>query len=199
MWLGLTGGIASGKSTVAQILKEQGFPVIDADEIAHQVVSPGSSGLQKVVVRFGIDYMNPDGSLDRGKLGTLVFRDSRARMDLEAIVHPLVQAEVERLKQEYTQKGHRVIFYDVPLLFEKKLEKNFDAVILVASDEKLQRERLKSRDGLDAFEIENRIRSQWPMKKKEEKAQFIIRNNGTFEDLRKATLETLSVLTNKKK
>ncbi|MCA9556315.1 MAG: dephospho-CoA kinase, partial [Myxococcales bacterium] len=137
--VGLTGGIGSGKSTVAAILRALGAVVIDADVLAREAVAPGSPGLAEVVARFGPDILDPDGALDRRALGRHVFKDAAARADLNAIVHPRVgQLAAERI-QAARDAGAPLVVYDVPLLYESGLEAGFEAVIVVYVDEATQR------------------------------------------------------------
>jgi len=124
-WFGLTGGIASGKSSVSQILKNEGFAVVDADAIAREVVEAGSPGLSAVKTHFGTEILKPDGSLDRKKLGQVVFGHPEKLLQLESILHPLVKQETLRQRNDHQAKGRDFVFYDVPLLFEKKYGKGF--------------------------------------------------------------------------
>lgn len=190
-WIGLTGGIASGKSTVSSILRRHGISVIDADAIARKVVEPGQSGLEQVVSHFGAGVLGPDGGLDRKKLGRLVFGHPAELLRLEAILHPLVQAEVLRQRQDCEKRGEPFAFYDVPLLFEKKLESQFDAVVVVSSSEAAQISRMKNRDKLSEGEIANRLSSQVPLAHKAGRATWVLENDGSLEDLEKATLDLL--------
>ena len=137
-WIGLTGGIATGKSTAAEILRKLGYPVIDADAVSRQAVGPGTMGLQEVVRTFGQDVLLADGSLDRKKMATAVFDNPQLREKLEIILHPLIQAEVARQRQELEKNGHQLAIYDVPLLFEKNLDNQFDQIILVYAPEAVQ-------------------------------------------------------------
>lgn len=193
-WIGLTGGIASGKSTVSRILRERGFPVVDADKLARLAVQTGTPGFNEVVRVFGPDVVGPDGELDRKKIGQLVFADPSLLAKLESIVHPrvreLAQAERERLSGE----GHEAAFYDVPLLFEKKMQNIFDRVIAVVCDPAVQIERLKVRDGLTQEEAERRLAAQMPIEEKAKLADEVIRNDGTIEDLEKSVDEVLNRL-----
>lgn len=192
-WIGLTGGLASGKSTVARMLRERGYPVIDADEISRQVVARGTVGLSKILSQFGADLMLPSGELDRRGLGRKVFGDQTARLQLEAIIHPLVQNEVARLRTDYMKQGHRLAFYDVPLLFEKNIP-GFDATIVVSAPADLQRTRMRGRDGLSEDEITARLASQLPMSEKEKKATHVLINSSTLENLEKALEDLLPKL-----
>ncbi|PIS10036.1 MAG: dephospho-CoA kinase [Bdellovibrio sp. CG10_big_fil_rev_8_21_14_0_10_47_8] len=182
-WIGLTGGIASGKSTVSQILRDLGYEVVDADEIAKQVVQPGTPGLQSVISQFGTQILDAHGSLDRKKLGAIVFGNPEKLLILENILHPLVQNITSQKKDQLEMAGIPMAFYDVPLLFEKKLEKNFDDIVVITTSPENQRERMKQRDQLDELEISKRLQSQVPLSEKIQKARWIIENNGSIEDL----------------
>lgn len=176
-WIGLTGGIASGKSTVSRLLKEASIPVIDADQVAHDVVRPGSHGLKAVIAEFGEDLLLADGSLDRRKLGQRVFGHPDKLRRLEEILHPLIRRETQRQRQNLEESGTALAVYDIPLLFETKAEGNFDGIVVVSSTKEQQRDRLRRRSGLDENEIEMRIASQIPLQYKEEQADFIVHNN----------------------
>ncbi len=184
-WIGLTGGIASGKSTVAQELRAHGIPVIDADEIAKQVVAPGSSGLKSVVEEFGIEVLNESGALDRRKLGQIVFTHPECLKRLEAILHPLVRGEAHRRREQLKFQGEALAIYDIPLLFETRAEKDFDKIIVVSCTKEQQAERLRRRNSLSDGEIEERISSQLPLKTKEEGADFVIYNDRDKQHLKK--------------
>lgn len=193
-WIGLTGGIASGKSTVSRLLKAFGHPVVDADDIARTMVLPGSPGLKAVVEHFGPTILSADGSLDRKKLGALVFGNSARLAELEAILHPLVKAEAKRQRDLLAAANNPFAFYDVPLLFEKNMETEFDLVLLVATDLQTQRERMRIRDGLNDHEISQRLASQLDMQAKISKSHYVIHNNGTLADLEKQVSEFLKLL-----
>lgn len=184
-WIGLTGGLASGKSTVSKILVERGWPVVDADRIAREVVGPGSVGLDQVLAEFGSDLLTPDQSLDRRELGRRVFGRPDALRRLEAIIHPLVQERSKQEREGYRLAGAKVAFYDVPLLFERNLT-GFDGVMVVICSEQTQRRRLRERDGLSDAEIDARLASQIPLEKKRGLADFVVENEGTLDDLKRA-------------
>lgn len=183
-WIGLTGGIASGKSTVTQEIKHQGYVVIDADELARRVVAPNSAGLTQVVQTFGQGVIGPDGQLDRKAMGQVVFSNPAKLSQLESILHPLIQAKVKEEKSQLEKRGEKIAFYDVPLLYEKNLAQQFDAVVVVSCSEALQRQRLKKRDGLSEEEVEKRLRAQMPLKEKVQKADFVIVNDGDLPALK---------------
>ncbi|MGZ5278560.1 MAG: dephospho-CoA kinase [Pseudobdellovibrionaceae bacterium] len=190
-WFGLTGGIASGKSSVSQILKDEGFAVVDADMIARQVVETGSAGLKAVVDQFGAGVLRPDGSLDRKVLGQMVFGSPEKLLQLENILHPLVRQETLKQRQSLQSAGHAFTFYDVPLLFEKRMQKDFDGILVVAASEQLQCQRMKMRDQLSDSEIQSRLQAQLPLTEKIKQATWVIHNNGSLQDLKKATLQVL--------
>lgn len=180
-WIGITGGIATGKSTVTQRLRTLGYDVLDADEVSHQVTSPASDGrvsaLPQIFQTFGEVIKNPDGSLNRKALGALVFGHDEQRKKLEAIIHPLVRAQVAAEKSQLAKMNKAVAFYDVPLLYEKQMEKDFDAVILVSTSPQIQLERLKQRNSLSEAEALVRVQSQMPLKEKESRTPYVIHNN----------------------
>jgi dephospho-CoA kinase len=192
-WIGLTGGLGTGKSTVAKILREQGFPVLDADDVAKTVVQAGTPGLKLVVKEFGQEYLKADGNLDRQKMARLVFTHPETLLKLESIIHPLVQAEVARLKDVEKSKGSDIVFYDVPLLFEKKL-KGFDAVVVVTASPEIQRERLLARNNWSDEEVQRRLRNQVPLPEKIDQADYVIENSGTFDELRQKVSDFLRKL-----
>lgn len=180
---GLTGGIASGKSTVSRMLRELGVPVLDADAFARQVVEPGTPGLAAVAARFP-DVLTPDGRLDRARLGARVFADAGERAALNAIVHPLVgQAFLEKV-QELAEQGVERAVYDVPLLIENGLHKNMDGVILVWVPRPIQKARLMTRDGLDEAAAEARLAAQLPLDAKRSQATWVVDNSGDLSSTR---------------
>lgn len=180
---GLTGGIASGKSTVSRMLRELGAHVLDADVIAREVVEPGTPGLAAVAARFP-NVLTADGRLDRAKLGARVFADPAERAALNAIVHPLVgQAFLEKVQALAAQGLERVI-YDVPLLIENKLQGGMDGVLLVWVPRHLQKARLMARDGLDEAAAEARLNAQLPLDSKRAHATWIVDNSGDLASTR---------------
>lgn len=180
---GLTGGIGSGKSTVAAMLRERGVPVVDADELAREAVAPGSEGLTQVLAALGADLLQADGSLDRKRLGARVFHDETARKKLNSIVHPIVR----RLSQErfatLAAAGEELAAYDVPLLFEVGLDAALRPVVLVAASEATQLSRILARDGLSEAEAKARIAAQLPLAVKRQRADHVVENDGSREEL----------------
>ena len=181
--VGLTGGIASGKSTVAEILARQGAAIINADVLAREVVEPGRQAWTEIVNAFGTAVLQPDRALDRQKLRAIIFDDPAARKKLESIIHPQVRALAEQRIREHAAAGYAVIVYEVPLLFEGNLQEWLRPVILVACDVDTQRKRLQSRDNLSAVQAQKHIEAQMSLKEKRRLADYVIENNGSLEDL----------------
>lgn len=176
-WIGLTGGIASGKSTVSQRLRELDFQLVDADEIARGVVKKGSSGLKSVLEKFGTDLVDPEGHLDRRRLAQQVFNDPFKKLELESILHPLIRAEVKRQKESLTAQGHELAIYDMPLLIESQAQAQFEKIVVVTCTLEQQKERLRSRNQWTDEEIEKRLQAQIPLPDKEKYADFIVHND----------------------
>jgi len=177
--VGLTGGVATGKSTVAKMFKQCGAVVIDADELVREVVTPGKPAWREIVKTFGKAILNPDHTLNRRELGALVFRNRTKLRQLEHIIHPRVAREQARLAKQAAQNDpHAVVIYDVPLLFEVGIDNRVDKIIVVAADRETQIARLKQRNGLSRAEATHRIRSQMPLAKKIQRADHVL--NGTF-------------------
>ncbi|AKP48076.1 dephospho-CoA kinase [Bacillus smithii] len=183
--IGLTGGIASGKSTVSSLLKEKGFTVIDADVAARIVVQPGEEAYKKIVETFGKDILLENGEINRPKLGDLVFRDEQKRLQLNAIVHPAVRKQMLLEKEQAIRNGKQTIFLDIPLLFESGLTWMVDKTIVVYVDENIQLQRLMKRNGLDKEAAEIRISAQMSLEEKASKADAVINNNGTITETKK--------------
>jgi len=181
--VGLTGGIASGKSTVAEILKRQGAAIINADVLAREVVEPGHQAWTEIVNTFGIAVLQPDRTLDRQKLRAIIFDDAAARKKIESIIHPQVRALAEQRIREHAAAGYAVIVYEVPLLFEGNLQEWLRPVILVACDVDTQRTRLQSRDNLSAAQAQKHIDAQMSLEAKRRLADYVIENNGSLENL----------------
>ncbi|MBX3246838.1 MAG: dephospho-CoA kinase [Myxococcales bacterium] len=182
--VGLTGGIACGKSTVAALFADKGIPVVDADALAREVVAKGSPGLAEIVAAFGEDVLLPDGTLDRKRVGALVFADPEARRKLNAITHPrIAQAGAERLRALADHPAPYAL-YEAALIVENGLTKAFAALVVVRVDEATQLARLVARDGTSEADARARIASQLPLAKKVEVADYVIDNDGSLEQTR---------------
>jgi dephospho-CoA kinase len=192
--VGLTGGIASGKSTVSKMLTEFGVPVICLDELAHLVTSPGSPAIEEIRALFGDSAIDSQGGMDRAVVGKIVFADKEARSRLERIIHPRVGAEAQARAAAYAASGHRVVFMDVPLLYEVKWERMFDCIVVVYVDPETQEKRLALRDAMEREEATKRIQAQIPIEEKKKRADYVIDNSGTEEDTRRAVTELLRKL-----
>lgn len=183
LYVALTGNIASGKSTVARDLAARGATLIDSDQLARDVVAPGSEALRAIVNRFGPEILKPDGSLDRAAMRQQVFSDTAAREALNAIVHPAVRRLRDQRVEKARQRGDHIVVADIPLLFELGLQAAFDAVILVDADETVRRDRLVHTRGLSGHEAQAMIDAQMPSALKREGATWVIDNNGPLEAL----------------
>lgn len=196
---GLTGGIASGKSTVSAVLAEAGARIIDADRIARDIVRRGTAAHQRIIAHFGRQILGTDGEIDRTRLGAIVFNDPQQRRVLESIVHPGVQAEttrcLERLRRE---DAAAVVVLDVPLLFESGMHRGLVEVIVVYVPEAVQLERLMKRDRLPQTAALARIRSQMPLDAKKALATRVIDNSGTPEETRRQALDIYRQLAGQK-
>ncbi|GAA2235451.1 dephospho-CoA kinase [Streptomyces amakusaensis] len=179
--VGLTGGIGAGKSEVSRLLQSYGAVLIDADRIAREVVEPGTPGLTAVVARFGPGILAPDGSLDRPKLGAIVFSDPARLAELNAIVHPLVGARSQEL--ERSAGPGSVVVHDVPLLTENDLAKRYDLVVVVDADPRTQLERLVERRGMTESDARARMAAQATREQRRAIADLIIDNDGPLESL----------------
>ena len=178
--IGLTGGIATGKSYVAGKIKEAGVPMVDADVLSREVVAPGTPGLAAVRRRFGPDAVRRDGTMDRVRIAQIVFKDKRARLDLEAIIHPAVQKAIDEFFATLPKRTPFAVA-DIPLLFETGRENQFNAVVVVACPRELQLQRLMERNKLSKEDAERRLNAQLPIEQKVKKATHVIRTDGTFE------------------
>jgi dephospho-CoA kinase len=176
--VGLTGGIASGKSTFAAALRARGVPVVDADALARAAVAPGSPALGEIARAFGPDVLGPDGALDRKRMAALVFSDPEARRRLEAITHPAVRLAMAEETRRLAGAGHALAFYDTPLLYEVGLDRALDSVVVVWAPADVQRARIVARDGLSPAEADARIAAQLPVDEKAARADFVVENTG---------------------
>ncbi|MFQ5513123.1 MAG: dephospho-CoA kinase [Myxococcota bacterium] len=187
--VGLTGGIGSGKSRVADLLRKLGAQVECSDRIVRELQAPGGAALEAIASAFGKEYLQPSGELDREKLGSLVFSDARARRQLGEIVHPLVYGELERRLRLHREAGAPVVVLDIPLLLEGRRAGRgsgaslpFDLVVLVYADEETQIRRVMERDGLTQEAAESRVRAQMPIDRKRAMADVVIDNGGAWEE-----------------
>ncbi|MBM7644784.1 dephospho-CoA kinase [Scopulibacillus daqui] len=182
MKIGLTGGIASGKSTVSAMIKDFGIPVVDADRISREVVEPGEEAYKQIVASFGSEILFDNGQINRKKLGNIVFQDADKRQMLNRIVHPQVRKSMLQKVNAYERQGEAVTVLDIPLLFESKLTEMVDKTLLVYVDAKTQLERLMNRDQSSEKEALDRIRSQMPLDEKRALVDAVIDNNGSTEE-----------------
>ena len=176
--VGLTGGIACGKTTVAEMFADLGIPVIDADDLAREVVEPGTPGLQQIVDEFGNGVLDEAGRLDRKKVGDMVFGDEEARETLNAIMHPLIGAAGAKHIMGHQDDPAPYLLYEAALLVETGAYEAFSALIVVSAEESVQRLRLIARDGFTATEANARIASQLPLASKTAVADHVVTNNG---------------------
>ena len=180
MKVGLTGGIGAGKSTVADLFSQKGAVVIRSDELARQVIEPQTPGFQQVIDRFGKEFVNSEGYIDRAKLAQIVFQDDAALKDLENIVHPLVRSRTNQINDQHTSET--IIVNEIPLLLEKKMESLFDFLVIVISSEKNRLERLAQR-GLTTEQATARMAKQVSDDERKAAADFLIVNDGNLDQL----------------
>ncbi len=190
--VGLTGGIASGKSTVANMFKEMGIEVIDADVEARKAVEIGEEAYEQIVTYFGEGILNADHTINRSQLGEIIFNDSVKRQKLNEIVHPDVRRRMNEKKEAAILRGEQVVVLDIPLLFESGLKHMVNVVLLVYVEKDVQLQRLMDRNLLTKEEALARIQSQMPIEDKRKLADKVINNNGTIEDTKKQLIELLT-------
>lgn len=183
--LGLTGGIATGKTTISNYLKSIDIPVLDADEYARKVVEPGTPGLSEITNTFGEQVLRADGSLNRKLLGQIVFNDSSSRQTLNDITHPRIQQMMADELHRLAEQQIPLVILDIPLLLENKNVAGADAVMVVTIPESLQLTRLMQRNNLTEKEAQSRISAQMPLVEKEKLADFVIDNSGTISSTQK--------------
>ena len=188
--LGLTGGIASGKSTADVFFREKQIPVIDCDQIAHDILNKGEKGYELVLKQFGMNILKSDQSINRSALGQIVFDDEKQLETLNRITHPLIFQEIQAKIALNNPSKNSLVVVDAPVLFEANGQKYCDFTLLIAIPESLQMKRLMLRDRLSKGAALKRIRSQMPLSQKEKIADFVINNTGTKQDL-KSKLEQL--------
>jgi dephospho-CoA kinase len=180
--IGLTGGIASGKSTVAKMLSQLGVPIIDADTLAREVVMPGEPAYQAIISRFGDHILNVDGTINRTLLGSIIFADSNLRHELEKITHPAIRQRVLNKLSELEKSGATIVVYMAPLLIESGATSIVDDIWVVYVDEEMQILRLMERDGINRAQAFERINSQMPIEEKKLSGTVIIDNRGTLSE-----------------
>jgi dephospho-CoA kinase len=191
---GLTGGIASGKTTVAEHLRSRSVPVIDADELAREVVKPGSKGLAALVEAFGPSVIDEHGALRRKTLARIVFSDDAARSRLNAITHPLIAALAAERVAELAAEGHALACYEAALILENGGADRYRPLIVVSCPEELQIARVRARDGASEAEATARVRAQMPLAQKVALADFVIDTTGPVDDTRRRTDEVLAAI-----
>ena len=180
--VGLTGGIATGKSTVSEILRQLGGEIIDADRLARHVVEPGQPAWTEIVAEFGQDVVTAEGALDRKRLGAIVFADPERRKRLEAITHPAIRARFQARLDELAAQGFAgIVVFDAPVMIESGNYKNMDRLVVVVTDDATQAARLQERDGTDEAEGRRKIASQMPLAEKAKLADYVIDNSGAPE------------------
>jgi len=194
MILGLTGGIATGKSTVSAMLRERGIPVIDADLIAREVVEPGKPAYEAIVQHFGSDIVLPNGQIDRKQLGAIVFSNEAERQKLNAIVHPEVRRLMREQAEQAEREGAPIVFMDIPLLFESKLQHMVDKIVVVYAPASMQLTRMMERDELDEEQAKKRLLAQFPIEQKKQDADYVIDNAGTREETERQVEKLLATL-----
>ncbi len=189
--IGLTGSIATGKSTVSNMLRELGIPIVDADQIAREVVKPGEVAYEKIVKTFGDAIVQSDGLIDRKKLGAIVFSNDEQRKKLNAIVHPEVRKKMIMQREYYKEQGYKAVILDIPLLFESGLTDYVEKTLVVYVEESTQLKRLMKRDNSTKEEALQRMQSQYPIKDKIKLADAVINNNGSLDETREQLLALL--------
>lgn len=190
----LTGGIATGKSHVRARLEQAGVATIDSDVLARQAVAPGTRGLAAVAARFGAEVITPDGALDRGRLAAIVFADTKARRDLEAIIHPDVRRATDEWFAALDASRHPFAVADIPLLFEVGRDRDFDVVIVVACDPEAQVGRVMQRDRLTETAARQRLAAQLPITEKVRRADFVITTDAGYDQTDRQVDEVLGAL-----
>lgn len=193
--IGVTGGIACGKSEVGAILEGQGVPVLDTDRVGHDLMKRGNDAYTEIINCFGRTIMGAAGEIDRGLLGKIVFSDGTKREQLNTILHPRIKAQWKKWLS-HTLESQRAAAVMVPLLFEVGETECWDAILCVSAPERLIIERLQKK-GLPSGDIRARLAAQLPLSEKEKRADYVIENNGSLEDLKERTIETLHAILKK--
>lgn len=192
--VGLTGGIASGKSTVSQMLSQVGLPIVDADQVAHRLQRPGQLGLTELVDQFGRGILTPDGHLNRGGLGKMAFSDASVRHQLNAIMQPLIRETIMDQLAAFKKQDIPFVILDAPLLFEQGYDQECDLIVVVTVSHDRQVYRLMSRNGYSKPVAEQRIATQWPLVKKVRQADVVINNDGSLDELRRQVAKLVDYL-----
>ncbi|QTQ39623.1 dephospho-CoA kinase [Lactobacillus taiwanensis] len=190
-FLGLTGGIASGKSTADDFFKKKNIPIIDSDLIAHKIMEVGQAGYQAVVDYFGSKILTDNQTINRRKLGEIVFNDQAKLKKLNSLTHPLVHQEIKRQMEHYRLNQEKLVVIDVPLLFESGFESLCDGVLVISISPELQLKRLMKRNNFTEKEALSRINNQMPLSEKEKRATYVVANTGTINDLEKRLSDLL--------
>jgi dephospho-CoA kinase len=196
LWIGLTGGIGSGKSTFAKFAQEMGIPVIFADAVVRDLLTQSSEVKAEIEKRFGKQVFNDSQEIDRTKLGKLVFADQQSRQDLERIIHPRVRTQVQQVRRDFGRKGHKIAIYEVPLLFEQKMESQFDCIIFISAPMALRIRRLMNDRQLSLDEAQSRIVAQLPEADKVKMSTYVLNNSGDLESFSRQSKELLQKLKN---
>ncbi|KXS63932.1 dephospho-CoA kinase [Listeria monocytogenes] len=183
--IGLTGSVATGKSTVSNMIQHAGIPLVDADIAARKVVEPGTEGLKGIVAYFGEEILLADGTLDRAKLGEIIFKDKEKREKLNEITHPRVKDYMLEARERFFRAGEELVFFDIPLLFESHLESLVDQIVVVWTTPETELKRLMERNNLTKEDALRRIESQMGIDEKAKKADFVINNNESLEKTQK--------------
>lgn len=183
--IGLTGSVATGKSTVSNLIQQAGIPLVDADIAARKVVEPGTEGLKEIIAYFGKEILLADGTLNRAKLGEIIFKDKEKREKLNEITHPRVKDYMLEAREHFFKAGEEIVFFDIPLLFESHLESLVDQIIVVWTTPETELKRLMERNNLTKEEALARIDSQMGIDEKAKKADFVIDNNESLEKTQK--------------
>ncbi len=192
--IGLTGGIASGKSTIASFFKDEGIPVIETDQIAKTILQPGSDAFSAVVKHFGEEILLSEGIINRKALGERIFKDEHERDILNQIIHPEVRIITQSKADVLKKEGHAIIVIDVPLLFEAGFDQDVDQTLVVSVPKDIQIERLMARDGIEKAYALKKTNAQMPLKEKRKRADFVIDNRGSILDTKNQFNEVLKAL-----
>lgn len=192
--IGITGGIGSGKSIVSRMIRERGFPVIDLDELAHEIIEPGKPAYDQIIARFGKDILDPDRRIERRRLGAVVFSDTGARKDLEAITHPEISRLLLEKIERYRSAGIELLFLEIPLLFETGMDSWIRPVIAVKCPVGVCLQRLGDRDGFSVSESQARMNAQMDPEEKARRADFVIDNSSSLDETRARVEKILNEL-----